>query len=105
MRLPLWYFEIDWFRTNIGIIKVDEIEKRLINNGQFTADDIANRKDCITIFNNPEGSRMDMPELISKVLDNNGNIGTFPIHEYWLDIGRKNDFDRAQSELKIYFEN
>ena len=33
-----------------------------------------------------------------------GNIGAFPIHEYWLDIGRKNDFDRAQSELKIYFE-
>ena len=50
-------------------------------------------------------SKMDMPELISKVLDNDGNIGTFPIHEYWLDIGRKNDFDRAQSELKIYFEN
>ena len=33
-----------------------------------------------------------------------GNIGAFPIHEYWLDIGRKNDFDRAQSELEIYFE-
>ena len=47
---------------------------------------------------------MDMPELISKVLNNMGNIGAFPIHEYWLDIGRKNDFDRAQSELEIYFE-
>ena len=67
MRLPLWYFEIDWFKTNIGIINVDEIEKRLINNGQFTADDIANRKDCITIFNNPEGSRMDMLRELQKI--------------------------------------
>ncbi len=49
-------------------------------------------------------AKMDMPELISKVLNNMGNIGAFPIHEYWLDIGRKNDFDRAQSELEIYFE-
>tara|TARA_A100001035_G_scaffold254821_1_gene228970 strand:+ start:226 stop:1146 length:921 start_codon:yes stop_codon:yes gene_type:complete len=68
MRLPLWYFEIDWFRTNIGIIKVDEIEKKLINYGQLTADDIANRKDCITIFNNPEGSRMDMLKELEKIM-------------------------------------
>ena len=68
MRLPLWYFEIDWFKTNIGIINVDQIEKRLIDNGQFTADDIANRKDCITIFNNPEGSRMDMLRELQKIM-------------------------------------
>ena len=53
----------------------------------------------------PKKAKMDMPDLISRILDNKKNIGAFPIHEYWLDIGRKNDFDKAQSELKIYFEN
>ena len=50
----------------------------------------------------PNQAKMDMPDLISRILENKKNIGAFPIHEYWLDIGRKNDFDKAQSELKIY---
>ena len=36
MRLPLWYLEIDWFNTNLGTIKVDEIEKKLLNPGNLT---------------------------------------------------------------------
>ena len=69
MRLPLWYFEIDWYKTGLGLIQLEEIEKRLINNGTFTSDDFAKRKDCITIFNNPEGARMDMLKELQRIMD------------------------------------
>jgi len=42
---------------------------------------------------------VDMPSLLERHLDN--NVLMFPFHEYWLDIGRVNDFNRAQIDIKI----
>ncbi len=67
-RLPLWYLEIDWYKTNLGVIKIDEIEKKLISYGKFKSDDFSKRKDCITIFNNPEGTRMFMLNKLNKIM-------------------------------------
>lgn len=69
IRLPLWYLEIDWFNTNLGTIKVDEIEKKLINPGNLTPDILSKRKDCITIFNNQEGTRMDMYKKLINIME------------------------------------
>ena len=44
--------------------------------------------------------RIDMPTLLQKYLDENQDIFMFPIHEYWLDIGRMDDFKRAQHDIK-----
>jgi dTDP-glucose pyrophosphorylase len=41
----------------------------------------------------------DMPELISKSIKGNMSTKMFPVHEYWLDIGRMNDFEQAQSDI------
>ena len=68
MRLPLWYLDIDWFNTNIGIIKSDDVERKLVSYGKLKPDNFAGRKDCITIFNNPEGTRMDMLEKLNKIM-------------------------------------
>lgn len=43
-----------------------------------------------------KNSKMDMPTLLDQIMQNNGFVATFPIHEYWLDIGQKNDFAKAQ---------
>lgn len=40
--------------------------------------------------------RVDMPDLVREVLASNKKVSMFPIHEYWLDIGRREDFERAQ---------
>jgi dTDP-glucose pyrophosphorylase len=40
--------------------------------------------------------RLDMPDLIKEVLADKHDVAMFPIREYWLDIGRPEDFDRAQ---------
>ena len=69
MRLPLWFLEIDWYKSNLGIIQLEDIEKNLVNYGKFTSDDLARRQDCITIFNNKEGTRMDMFEKLKNVME------------------------------------
>lgn len=47
--------------------------------------------------------KIDMPDLLTKQIENNHLVNTFPLHEYWLDIGRLGDFERAQQEFFEYF--
>lgn len=46
---------------------------------------------------------MDMPELFQRLMDKGEAACTFPIHEYWLDIGRTDDYDRANGEYRRHF--
>jgi len=45
------------------------------------------------------GLRIDMPTLLEQQIDRGRPVNMFPIHEYWLDIGRMEDFQRAQFEV------
>lgn len=45
------------------------------------------------------GTRVDMPTLLEKEIDLGQAVNMFPVHEYWLDIGRMEDFQRAQREF------
>ena len=51
---------------------------------------------CLDLI--PRGRYFDMPDLIRKIMDTGGNVGAFPIIEYWRDIGNPADFDRANHE-------
>ncbi|AIE86647.1 nucleotidyltransferase family protein [Fimbriimonas ginsengisoli] len=48
----------------------------------------------------PSGSRFDMPQLVESVIADGGRVVSFPIIEYWLDIGQTADYDRAQVDMK-----
>jgi dTDP-glucose pyrophosphorylase len=39
--------------------------------------------------------RLDMPQLIERLLANGRSVVGFPLREYWLDIGRPADYERA----------
>lgn len=45
------------------------------------------------------GERIDMPELLEREIGVGRDVNMFPVHEYWLDIGRMDDFQRAQQEV------
>lgn len=46
------------------------------------------------------GTRIDMPTLLERQIDQGKVVNMFPIHEYWLDIGRMDDFKKAQSKVR-----
>lgn len=48
----------------------------------------------------PQNEFYDMPELLEKAILLNNQISVFPLREYWLDIGRIEDYDRANIDLK-----
>lgn len=47
----------------------------------------------------PKNHRVDMPTLLEQHMNKRNNVLMFPIHEYWLDIGRMDDFNRAQADI------
>lgn len=48
----------------------------------------------------PNGERFDMTDLIQRLLDAGRPVVSFPIWEYWLDIGEPTDYERAQEDVK-----
>ena len=40
-----------------------------------------------------------MDTFIHKLLSKNKNIGVYPLHEYWLDIGKIDDFKQAEIDI------
>lgn len=46
-----------------------------------------------------KGERIDMTQLVERVLDAEKNVVAFPVWEQWLDIGKPTDYELAQTEL------
>lgn len=53
----------------------------------------------------PKGQREDMTQVFERVIANGNETAVFPIHEYWLDIGRLDDLERAKSDFKAGYDN
>jgi len=51
----------------------------------------------------PENKFHDMPTLFEEVIQRKLKSVSFPIYEYWLDIGQISDFEQAQSEFYEIF--
>jgi dTDP-glucose pyrophosphorylase len=47
----------------------------------------------------PLNHEVDMPTLLEQCIEQRYDVLMFPIHEYWLDIGRMDDFNRAQADI------
>ncbi len=48
----------------------------------------------------PAGKRFDMTELINKLIEAGRTVVSFPIMEYWLDMGRHEDYAKAQQDVR-----
>jgi len=43
---------------------------------------------------------LDMPDCLENNICAGHKVNMFPVHEYWLDIGRMEDFNKAQGEME-----
>src|SRR5215469_3989460 len=48
----------------------------------------------------PPGKKFDMTDLIQSLIQANRKVISFPIVEYWLDVGRPGDYARAQEDVR-----
>jgi len=49
------------------------------------------------------GVRIDMPTVLERIVADKGRVAIYPIREYWLDIGRMEDFEQAHAEFHEVF--
>ncbi|WP_293752048.1 nucleotidyltransferase family protein [uncultured Paraglaciecola sp.] len=47
-----------------------------------------------------ENEEIDMPTLLERYIALGRDVLKFPVHEYWLDVGRMDDFNRAQIDFQ-----
>ena len=48
----------------------------------------------------PNSGYFDFPQLVHRLLEDGIQVGTFPFSGFWLDIGRRDDYERALEEWK-----
>ena len=46
----------------------------------------------------PKDTFFDMPSLYDALIKQKEKVVSFPIHEYWLDVGKMSDFEKAQQD-------
>jgi dTDP-glucose pyrophosphorylase len=74
-----------------GIVE-KPVQKFFVNAGIYVLD----RK----IINHIDGeSYLDMPNLLEFQIEKGEKVSVFPIHEYWLDIGRLEEYESAQQDI------
>ena len=49
------------------------------------------------------GQRLDMPDLFARLISGGHKACAFALQEYWLDIGRTDDLERARAEYETFF--
>lgn len=47
----------------------------------------------------PKGDRLDMTDVIGRLLAEGRRVASFPLREYWLDIGRPEDYRKANDDM------
>lgn len=52
----------------------------------------------------PETGYFDMTELFEQLIQQDKEVAVFPVHEYWMDIGRFEDLEQARAEFSTMFE-
>jgi dTDP-glucose pyrophosphorylase len=95
-QIPYGVVEIDG--SNINSIIEKPTKKFFVNAGIYVLSS--------TVFEFiPKNEFFDMPTLFNILIEKQKKVLSFPIHEYWLDIGRMSDFEQAQSEyFRIFNE-
>ncbi|MDC0393510.1 nucleotidyltransferase family protein [Candidatus Pelagibacter sp.] len=96
-NINLPYGEAKIRNTKLISIVEKPIHKFFVNAGIYILE-----PECINLV--PK-KFYDMTLLFKKILAKNKKIITFPLEEYWLDIGRSKDFEKAKLEYKSIFKN
>lgn len=48
----------------------------------------------------PQGRRFDMTDLVNALIQAKHRVISFPIQEYWLDVGRHDDYQKAKTDVQ-----
>jgi dTDP-glucose pyrophosphorylase len=88
-QVPYGVVEVDG--TQIVGVEEKPIQRHLVNAGIYVISHDG-------LNNIPGDTFYDMPTHFAKLAANGHRTAAFPLHEYWVDIGRLDELERAQRE-------
>lgn len=50
----------------------------------------------------PKDTRFDVTDLIAELIARGYPVSAFPIREYWVDVGKKDDLQKAQMDMDVH---
>lgn len=102
MAVREYDFQVPYGVVNITDSKITSIEEKpthkfYVSGGIYMIDPRA-----LALI--PDDQFFDMPSLFESMIGRGERAVSFPIREYWLDIGRMSDYEKANSEYGEVFE-
>jgi len=94
-------FQVPYGVVNIEDGKIRSIEEKPVQKFFVSAGIYMLDPKCIDSI--PKDEFYDMPTLFEKLIAMNENTISFPLREYWLDIGRLEEYEKANLEYHEVF--
>jgi len=91
IEVPFGVVETDG-GVNVTAITEKPVLRHFINAGIYLVDPAM----CRLV---PQGQHFDMPDLIAAVIKAGGTVISFPVREYWLDIGHLEQYQKAETDV------
>jgi len=89
VEVPFGVVHID--NENICSIEEKPVHSFFVNSGIYILD-----PDYVDLI--PKNQFYDMPSLFQRIILEKGNVVSFPLTKYWMDIGRLSDYEKAKNE-------
>jgi dTDP-glucose pyrophosphorylase len=93
--------EVPYGVVNLNNEKIVSIEEKPVHRFFVNAGIYLLEPECIDLI--PDDEFYDMPTVFEKLIEAKGEVISFPLKEYWLDIGRVTEYDKANMEYKNVF--
>lgn len=90
-QIPYGVIEID--KHCLVSIKEKPVHKSFVNSGIY----VLNPEVLEYV---PQDKFYNMPELFKKLIKEQKQVSAFPLREYWLDIGRLDDYKKANGDFR-----
>lgn len=91
-ELQVPYGVLDCVGERVTAFREKPVQRCLVNAGIYLVEPSA-----LGLI--PEGQRFDMSDLVQRLLGEGRTVVSFPIIEYWIDVGRIGDYERAQADV------
>lgn len=90
-----------------GVVRTDEntimeIKEKPVQNFFINAGIYLLNPGCLGLI--PKDKMFDMPDLFKELINREQTVRSFPVREYWLDIGRMSDLEQANMDYENNFD-
>ena len=94
------------FQVPFGVVQLDNhtlrgIQEKPVHQFFVNAGIYVLNPEAVSLV--PHNAHFDMPALFDRLIQQEMATAAFPVREYWLDIGRKDDLERANGDYAEVF--